>query len=340
MPLWKKSLPLILLSLIVTLSAYAQSPGPKPSRIPSPPDTETGADRTNASKGASAEPSPTSPPRALSINQPTFKATTTPTAGYTYNYYYNGAPTGCTFWLQLIANIAIAVFAGGQVYFLWRTRDETQRAATAAQANAEAAQKNTEFSKQIAAATEENANVARALAEASKRAADVAEKALGLTDRPLILFEGLQAPLLDEGLYSIGFSLKNFGKGPAWLIKESLKLTLLPELPTEPNYAGLLANRHLGREPLPAGASRSRRAVLDKVVLEKEDIRLWSNGDLLLAVYGFIEYEDLLKGIYQTGFCWVYRVPKMADLPILQLSSWEMNGGPETYRYYRYQEPS
>jgi hypothetical protein len=237
----------------------------------------------------------------------------------------------------VISGVAISIFAGGQVYFLWRTRDETQRAADAARDNAAAAASSLEFQKQSVEANRANLLIARDAAAAAQKSADVGERALVDMQRPHLILEkltmhGYKARLPGEeesikalpGVQKITFpralrvtyQIKNYGKSPAWVTSAVMRFRIVvPRLEGPPDYGQRLPN-FLGYI-LPPNEERFGERFLEGGSLTEEwRMRIVDGKAAELVVYGFFDYTDIFndnKPPHRSGFAYKYNVGGGSD---------------------------
>src|SRR5216684_4415579 len=316
----RKSFALILATLIVGWSGYTHSQSPRSARTNENAKQistrHSGHDAYNHQAEA-RDPSP-------AINQPKPEETSTPNTTYNLNYSGNRnyRVTNSTWWLsfwQSAATVALAFFAIGQVYFLWRTRDETQRAATAATRNAEAMTSSLAFLRQSAEATERQARTLEESLIETRKAADAAKASadfLKLTERAFVLLDESRSPDPREKAEMI-YWIVNCGKTPAYIkvVKAWMEFTdsgLPPPVHTLAN----VSYKHVG-EMAVLGPSQTFDAGVDlpgSKTLECQQIEAIKDKTRWLWFCGWIAYSDAFDNEHVT--VWTrYWNPVEEDIP-------------------------
>jgi hypothetical protein len=181
---------------------------------------------------------------------------------------------------------------------------------------------------------------ARAARDSAKAALDNA-KTLMTAERPWIDIGSLELGELEPTdpikLVGLTFTIRNTGRGPAFIYGLRTRLVVVtgmpqaPDLPAVPDYSKCRVDQWKGS--LIAGQGQHFHfAHLEGGVLDDATYRkIVKLQESSLVFYGVIEYRDGRDETHETGFCCVF----FPDRMLTPKGFWNEVGGPESYRYYK-----
>lgn len=174
-------------------------------------------------------------------------------------------------WMLVIVGVITFLVVG---YQSWATK----RAALATESYVEAVKEQTPSFKQAAEAALKNAN-----------AVIDAERAWIVPDMET------PPPFVSDTIHRIACKLRNAGKTPARIVEVAERAFVASEacpLPESPEYRP----RDIHRSPLKGGAVMAPNAIMPRFVyVEPGDMRRVERGELILHVYGYVIYRDVIS---------------------------------------------
>jgi hypothetical protein len=230
------------------------------------------------------------------------------------------------------ATIVYSFFAILQWFALKKTVDETQgllvtanRQAIAAQESAEAAKQQTETLTATLIATQQTA-------DAATKSADTGEKARVGAERPHLIvqdfkMEGFKERMEEEKkslaalpeiqkltmprTLRVTFTIKNYGKSPAFLTQTLIRFAMVNQIPIPFNY-GPLPKPARGWI-LPPSEDRIGERFLEGGQLTEQNRMLVVEGKKHLVVFGFVRYDAISSKGHFFGFACRYVVGGGSD---------------------------
>jgi len=181
---------------------------------------------------------------------------------------------------------------------------------------------------------------ANAASDSAKAALDNA-KTLIASERPWINIERLELGELEPTdpikLVGLMFTIKNTGRGPAFIHRLRTRLVVVtgmpqaPDLPSMPDYSKCRVDQWNGSLISGQGQHPHFARLEGGVLDDATHRRITKLQESSLVFYGAIEYCDGRGESHDTGFCCVF----FPDRTLTEKGFWNEAGGPESYRYYK-----
>ncbi len=210
------------------------------------------------------------------------KSKTKETTGHTYNYngaynYYSSESSNWPIWITAIATVAIAIFAAGQIWFLWGAMTATQGAASAANKNADAA---------------------RSVAETASRQTEI----MANRDRAWIMVKPDGEPKEDPARLPFGYEVEwsaiNVGGTPAFLTELLVEVDII-SMPIPNSRPDCSASKPFAKFIIPPNGRHSSKS---GKTFSPTVQGTYFRGESCVVLYGLVKYQDAISD-HITRFC-------------------------------------